>query len=403
MGSRTRKRKVVFIAYISNYGGIETLMIRLSSWFSSNGIQVEIIGDSDREDSEKLVDELIASGAEIKKYSFRRDSTSKVSLKKMYDDFDVTCIVFSYPALLLADSMFGNDKTANIIFYDAHQYNLMMDFYAKSAVVKVPLRIASNVITHRMHRMHEIIFMDPLCKKRTVDTFKLKHKYNDDIVYLPMKVKLFDEDKIKAKIREKKDFNILTIGRMTFPFKGYVFGLVDIFEELYEKYPFLSLTVVGTGEDEDEFEVHLKNIKEKIKRRITWIKGAPYEQLNSYIADAKLYVGMGTTVIDAVNDGVPALSIGSYTYKCKGYDFFHTDPANLGGIEGECDITPYIETVINMPDDEYMDLCRKDHKALYIYDIETVGTQILEFKNINRKCIFNPVERKIVNFAKRFL
>lgn len=400
-----QKRKIVFIAYISNYGGIESLIIRLTKWMTEHNNSVDIIGDKDRSLDNRLVYELRQSGANIKLLSFRKQNSHKKieEIKSKYKQENVLCIVFSYPGLYLANQLFANLSSASIMFYDPHQFGLMMDFKVHNHFLKILLKIISKNITRKMYRAHKVIFMDPLCKKRTLREFKIVSKYND-VILLPMNVKKFDDNLSSIVTKVNIDsFNIVTICRIEFPFKGYIIGLLKMFEDFVNSGHDFYLTIIGTGSSDLILEAKLENLSDSVKSRVVWIKGLPYEELDEQLKKADLYIGMGTTVLDAVNSGVPALPIGSYTYKCKGYGAFFNEPENLGGMYGKTRIEPLIEQVAQMSGEEYIALCKKNHEALvYNYDIDVIGERFLNFENYNCKSVFNIIEKCLFGLGKRF-
>lgn len=392
-------KNIVFVGYLSNYGGIETLILRMTKWLTNNKISVIIICDSDRTENATLVDEITNAGACIYRCSFRKYSNIFDSSMCECISKDSLFIVFSFPALLVADVFVARDISNSLIFYDPHQYGLFMDYWSQNEIIKPVLRLASIIITKRMSRRHQIIYMDYLCKNRTLKDMHIRDKYDDDVVFLPMEILPLKRQEIEAK-RKKEEFVILSICRMTFPFKGYVIGLIDEFVELYEKNPKLRLILIGTGENQDELQSKLDKVAPKVRESIKWIPGVPYSKLAEYFDKAHLYVGMGTTVADAVNHGVPSLAIGSYTYQCQGYDFFYKDATNLGGLFGKNNIAGFIKSIINLDIDEYCDLVERDYAALKsVYDIESMGTAFLNYRNA-KNYVFSSVERMLINLIK---
>lgn len=260
-------KKVVFIAYLTNYGGIETFIYRMAKWMHLIGIDVTIFCDKDREQDKALVEDMLSVKAKIEKVSFRKKHNVLSKYQNRFTDCRTVCITFSYPGLILADSFFGKRKNVDIIFYDPHQYGLMMDYWASNKKIKLILKLVSAFFGRRMYKRHQIIFMDYLCKKRTLKEFNLKSLYSDDVLFLPMEIAPLDEKKIQLKNR-KENFNILTICRMTFPFKGYIFGLIDDFVFLQKKYPFLTLTIIGKGQDQAKLEEKLCQISDKVREKL---------------------------------------------------------------------------------------------------------------------------------------
>lgn len=396
------KRNTVFIAYLTNYGGIETFMLRMIEWLKEQGQDVYVFGDKDRNVNEKLADEIRKAGGEVDTISFRGREKRIPELKERFLHKKVLCIVFSYPGAILADEIFGRNDNTDIVFYDPHQFGLMMDYWSTRKRLKPILRALSGYVCKRMYKNHQIIFMDRLCKDRTLTEFGIKEQFADDLLYLPMKIRGFDEQKIEAKYKKGK-FTILSICRMDFPFKGYLFGLLDDFKRIHKEVPDSTLTIIGGGKDESRLKEKINSMDAALKESIFWIPGLTYEQLEPYFEEAMLYIGMGTTVMDAVNRGVPALPVGSYTYQCRGYGYFYKDAANLGGLHGEREIFSLIKQIASLDQDAYLELCKKDHEGLAkIYDIDSIGNCFLRYKNLKHG-VFNVFERKIVSIGKRYI
>lgn len=396
------KRNTIFIAYLMNYGGIETFMLRMIEWLKEQGQDVYVFGDKDRNVNEKLVDEIRKAGGEVDTISFRGREKRISEIKKRFFHKKVLCIVFSYPGVILADQIFGRNDNTDIVFYDPHQFGLMMDYWTTRKGLKPILRALSGYVCRRMYQNHQIIFMDQLCKNRTLNEFRLRERFADDLLYLPMKIQDFDEQKIETKHKKGK-FTILSICRMDFPFKGYLFGLLDDFKRLHKEVPHSTLTIIGGGKDESQLKEKINSMETALRESIFWIPGLTYEQLEPYFEEAMLYIGMGTTVMDAVNRGVPALPVGSYTYQCRGYDYFYKDAANLGGLHGEREIFSLIKQIASLDRVDYLELCKKDHDGLEkLYDIDFIGNCFLKFKN-HKHGIFNVFERKLVSIGKRYI
>ena len=176
--------KVVFIAYLSNYGGIESLIIRMIRWLVLQSRSVIIIADKDRNQNGELVKEVVSLGASVKWVSFRKKEYDLSKVRIFFKNDNVKCITFSYPGLILADAIFYDKINVDIIFYDPHQFGLMMDYWTTRKSIKPILHLVSKVICKRLYNNHQIIFMDHLCKKRTLTDFHLQEKY-DDVLLLP--------------------------------------------------------------------------------------------------------------------------------------------------------------------------------------------------------------------------
>ena len=52
-----KKERFVWISYVSNYGGIETLIIRMGKWLKEQGYSSMIVTDSERKVEPALLKE----------------------------------------------------------------------------------------------------------------------------------------------------------------------------------------------------------------------------------------------------------------------------------------------------------------------------------------------------------
>jgi hypothetical protein len=214
--------------------------------------------------------------------------------------------------------------------------------------------------------------MDALSVEETEKYYKLNIKSRDSLIFnLPIKVIELDECIIDDKKRSG-EFNILTISRAEFPFKGYILGLIDDFDIICKSHHHVKLTIITFGRDIEKVYKKLEELPNGVRDRISIVGQTPYENLSEYFNKAHVFLGMGTTLLDAANYGVPSLVVQQYTYRNFSSGLFHTQPKELVG-KPSIDISPivYIEDIIKMNNIEYKELCIKEHNALLnFYNID---------------------------------
>lgn len=100
---------------------------------------------------------------------------------------------------------------------------------------------------------------------------------------------------------------------------------------------------------------------------------------------------MGTTLLDAVNEGVPSIVVQPCTYENRSSGFFHMQPERLAAYEDKSvPAIQYIESVIKMDRSEYVELCKLEYEALKTnYDIDKfcnflVNDKILKSNNLSK-------------------
>ena len=174
--------------------------------------------------------------------------------------------------------------------------------------------------------------MDNIC----VDSFLSYYPQTDTerlaINSLPFNV--FPKLRTKSDYTSNDKLTILTILRASFPFKGYIFGLVRQVVTLVSEFPKIRLQIIAFGEQENELQSEINNIPSELRSHVEYIGRVSYERLVDYFKVADLYIGMGTTVLDAANHGLPVLVVNSYTYESESFGYFSDNPTELAAMNG---------------------------------------------------------------------
>ena len=113
----------------------------------------------------------------------------------------------------------------------------------------------------------------------------------------------------KSRIMKKLLKKVLTAGRAIFPFKGYFMGLIKDFDKLCSEFPDIYLEIVSDGPDIDKIKSFIDSLDESVKKRILLTSWIPYDELNNKILECKLFIGMGTTVIDSSLKYKPSIAV----------------------------------------------------------------------------------------------
>src|SRR5690606_16390596 len=95
---------------------------------------------------------------------------------------------------------------------------------------------------------------------------------------------------------------IVSIGRLS-EMKEYNFYMIEVVAELIRRGYDVTWTVYGAGEFE---EVMRTMIRERNLEGVIALAGPmPYERCRQVLSDAYVFVGMGTTIVEAAMFGVP--------------------------------------------------------------------------------------------------
>lgn len=60
----------------------------------------------------------------------------------------------------------------------------------------------------------------------------------------------------------------------------------------------------------------------KAQKMIELLGPIDYIELDKYILKSDLYVGIGTTVLEAIKNGIPAIPVRDFSYECLTSGFF---------------------------------------------------------------------------------
>lgn len=265
------------------------------------------------------------------------------------------------------------------IMYVVHFYGLVMT--SSHWMVRDLRKQFYRKLVKKMLECESVVFMDDQTLEETQKFYDISEGRDKNLVfYLPIETRDIDTSKIEDK-SNRKTFNILTIARADFPFKGYIIGLIDDFSRLCDSHDNLTLTIISFGIHQNRISQKIGELPERVRRKIDLIGQTPYDKLPDYFDMAHTYIGMGTTILDAVNCGVPSIPVQPYTYECNSSGFFHQQPGNLASYEPSRPSYHYVEQVINMSVSEYVELCEVEHRALVdCYDIDRLATHLMNME-----------------------
>lgn len=354
-------------------GGTETLILRLLEYYKNNDHRVilltvtpihkSILEDTNRVEFEHYIYNEINS-------DFFNDN-AKLSFEKTEQPLVITQFLpeFLKCFTILRRSKYGvNFKH---ILYIVHPYSTFFGPKALTFLAKVMIKILLN--------RKALVFMDEISVETCIEHYGLKRSLNFKIFRLPI---LINEN--TDIIKRNKVFNVLAIARFEFPFKGYVLGLINSFAQLSLKYPSSSLTIIGHGKGKIEVDNLLGSLEQTIASKIFVLGEVPYHKINDYVSGCDVYVGMGTTVLDAANNNKITITAVAYQMKNLAVGFFHENYETVGEILVPDVKYPtfdeLLETVLTAPDDEFEKMAKKSKEMLRAhYNINFIGSGLLNY------------------------
>lgn len=301
---------------LGTYGGSITLIERLCTWAVMNNECIKVYCND--MSNKEIVTKLNRMNVTIECFD---TYDSKALSLHIYEDLkqgDIQIVSFILNNYLSIEAVKkSHDLDFVNVIYSIHPATFYKGTGIKEGTFKSVILKRYKKTVQRINDNGAIIFMDQ-------DNIESAEKYygfsfNSPTVIraLPMICTPLGEDELRSKISKSYDKKIIfTSCRADFPFKGYLFGLIEDFAELAHKYPDVKLCVVCSGEQDDvqKVKTKIKGYDEYVRSRIEFHDWMKYEDLLELMSQAYLYIGMGTGVLDAAIKYVPSIAVRYNTY-----------------------------------------------------------------------------------------
>lgn len=318
------------------WGGIETQIVRMSHWLTSQGHQVTVLTASDRHWGELLPPGVrcIALGTEFWRLEYyfkakriwRALSVPRPDVVKSFNwELRTAWIAYQLAVITEAKAIAG--------FYGLCQHlrDQTEGFYLRSFLVNMPARAR--------------IFMSP----EQIEYLNERYARGGELWLLPV-----DSGRFLPATRQPTWGRIVSIGRMG-DMKGYNFYMIDVLEELLRRGHKVTWTAHGTGEYEVEMRERIR--ERKLEGVITLVGPMPYERCRQALAEAYVFVGMGTSIVEASLFGVPNVLALAYDRVGVTYGPLYRLPLGSVGDGREeqptLTVTDEIERLLNLSPVEY--------------------------------------------------
>lgn len=363
-------------------GGLQTLMIRVAEWCGINGVaHLLIYGSIDSRI------ELLCENKNLKKIKAITKKEIKNSISSFCSEVDdIALITFELPEFMIFEDLrlryFKNLKIRHFLYVVSVGGMIRgreISGWYGSVIKHFYKRISSKIYFNK-----QVFFMDDETSQATLDYYEIFDANFDDNVYLlPMFISGEPDYKLISGKRK-----IFTVTRAVFPYKGYVLGLLDDFQMLSEQYEDLELTIVSFGADIEKLRKKISNLNSECRVRIRLIEGGTLSEIKEELKDTYVYVGMGTTVLDAADKGVPVIVSWHSTNENICTSFFHKNPRVIGrdgtGIEGKI----LLNEILNYTNDEYLLVKKATYRSYRAnYNIDNILPCILNRNTNNDFCI----------------
>lgn len=409
------KKRALIVNHLgfSNVGGIEIYLYSLIKFCIRSGIRVIWLCHSKPIVCKSFKDVLLGDDVEkvfvksLKWYWFRYDS---IPLKK-----DERYVIFTCtPQGMCASQDIMIKYSDYDIFPIYAMANTTGEFYFLERYFK---RVKLNwIVYHLMRDMigrweasNAVRFFDISHADALEMNYKIEIKNKSEKVLRGIvEYAVPDFDVVGKRFKNDGKFVILTVGRMCFPHKGYMLGLVRTFGKLKKKYPQIQLHIIGDGQERYLLEEEIDKQPADIKDAIKMIGEVSPNELPDFYHNADLNISVaGAAALGAAAGALTLVAQNFCEGECKVYGFYDDCPEKVTSTEIGEDVAPFIVKTLEMSDEAYMNRCKRGYEVFEKYiDINPVylfdTTKDLSFKPYRSEIRKMKMLKRIIK-ANRYL
>lgn len=382
---------VIFNDTLGVLGGSQTLMLRMATWLRTHNINVCIICDSDT--NEEIVTELRKIDVRIE---VCKTEAFKVIANILKEYTDLLVINFGFGRYLNVECI---KKKYNIqfnnIIYDIIPITFLKGSGFKSNFLRNHAKRKYLKILLRMVKNGAVLSQEETNNKSVCSYFGIKlSDYNPKMLRIPMVCNPLANHELIIKDGYSSSI-ILTAARADFPFKGYMIGLVDEFEKIKKSVKNAKLKIYSDGGDIEVLREKINSVSTGIQKDIELCGWISYIELYSELKKCKMYIGLGSSLMDAALNYKPSIVASYNTTKCVTAGTFADNPNCIGTKEDDLPTAAIlIEKIFSMTSEQYRDLCQKNFNAVYDnYNIDKIMSELINSKTTNQNCILTLSER----------
>lgn len=361
-------------------GGIETLIVRMSRWLVNSGHTVTVLADSPDHWTNLLPKEVrcIALGRRFPQlyyYYHARRLWKSLGIEKpdVIKTFDIGS---SWIGCQLA-AMIGNETRLLAGIYNPFVFSWYYsvksspfweakNLYVKNFVENIP---ANNRL---------------FCSVEQIEELKKTHARNGMLWPIPVAT-----DEFEPASRRAKWGKIVSIGRLS-PMKEYNLYMIDVVKDLLKRGFDVTWCVYGAGEYEAEMKEAIR--KNGLERVISMEGTIPYRRFRSALEDAYVFVGMGTTILEASLFKVPNVTAAAYERQGLTWGPVYRIPRGSLGptsdVAPTLKVTDEIERILRLQPAEYT---AEEERVYDHVQVHTMEASMKQFMDLARSA--SPIKQ----------
>jgi hypothetical protein len=219
-----------------------------------------------------------------------------------------------------------------------------------------------------------ILFMNEVVRENHVKWFKNKFE-NSAIIPLPVLLHT-----MRNNINSVDKTKIVSIGRLV-QFKNYVLPVIDTVKELNRAGHNFQFYIYGDGPLQKPIEQYIKT--NGLEENVFLCGKIKYSEIYNLLKDAWLFIGMGTSIVEASAYAIPSLQAIESENTNITYGFFdqlkgYTVGEHINGQETFV-MKDSITALANTSPDQYTSICVSHAKRAAHFDIDEVMKKYYQF------------------------
>ena len=363
-----KKLTFLFVYESMGMGGIETLLVRMSNWLVGHGYRVKLLlflpGELMEMLDERVEVKILGKGS--RRYLLPRKSKFLAN-DPFLQDIDILYSFSAFTCLFSANLYKSMDSRPVFLtgIYNPREYFRLGKYDFRTLLYG---RLLNNFV-----RDEAIIFMNTAVLDNHEKFFK--RRFSESLL-LPLAV---DESYYTGIVREPRKFKIISIGRLV-DFKTYNFYMIDIVKNLVENGYEVLYEIYGYGPLENKLRLKIKT--NGLEDQISLKGKIGYREFGDVLKDAYLFVGTGTSLIEAAFCKVPSVAAISYESEPLSHGYFHQMRGyNFGEKLHERptkNVYDLITKLFEMSEQEYENEMQWNYEAAQEYSINPLMERFIE-------------------------
>ena len=346
-----RKKMIIFYYKKMILGGAELLIMRLAKAMKKMGVNVCIISKSIEEE---LMLQLKDNDVQ---YCICRNPEKKIT-EFTKNEEHVRVITMFYVDYIRIRYLTRNVNNIKVIFYCVHMKGMIFGRPIPYPIKESFLKISRSFIEHGIIN-NSILLMDQETIERTKEYYLIQADFEINSIGLPYDFgenRGVIENQIDCKIQNDM-FNIISIARADFPFKGYIIGLIQQFAIFNERHQESNLHIIASGKDENKIIQEIEKQRSSVKKHIIYYGKTMPSEMKKILSKMDVLVGMGTTLLDASSEGVLSIPVVPGYLECLCADTFFDENFLFSVMPkfGKNNLQKMFDDVLKMSKEDYFE------------------------------------------------